>query len=93
MIPCFTGSRFRWNDVTFLHRALMRNIGFQLLMRRHYKKDSLHRLIQKIGYSVKKIDAVELGRCNAQLDTLIAISRYYKQDIDFDNLQKAYRLG
>ncbi len=81
-----------FSDAANPHRALLRNIGFQLLMRRHSKRETQRSVARKIGFPAAEIDAVEVGSGAGHLAVLVALCYYYQQVVDFDNLQKSWQL-
>lgn len=76
-------------------KAVLRNIGFQMLMRRHHKRYPLRYVSKKIRYPLNEIDDLEMGKTNAKFDVLIALIHFYQLRIDevsFENIKKSYEL-
>lgn len=80
------------SDSANKYKAIVRNIGFQVLMRRHQRGCTLRYVSKKTGFPINEIDDVEMGKYTAKLDVLIALCLFYKQIFDFENIKKAYEL-
>ena len=77
------------------NKALVRNIGFRMLMRRHHRQCTLRYVSRKIGFSIDEIDNVEIGKRCAKMDVLLALMHFYNQKVeenDFQNIKRAYEL-
>lgn len=72
--------------------SMCRNIGFQLLLRRHGRKMSIQLLSKKIGFPLNEIDDVELGKKHAKFDTMLAMACYFNFNFDKIEMEKAFRL-
>lgn len=84
------------SDAVNENKAIVRNIGFQMLMRRHHRQCTLRYVSRKIGFPADEIDNVEIGKRNAKMDVLIALIQFYNQKIeetDFRNIKRAYDLN